>query len=125
MGVCMCVWCVLAHVFCAVWSDLCVLAGDPMSNHDVWFLNESLAKGSFYVAETNYDRKKAPHSFEDRRYPMENCLEKVCAGTLFAAFLFAADVVRFSFLFSFWFFALARFCSWALAEHAIHFHSDG
>jgi len=48
-----------------------------MLNHDVWYLNESLAKGSFYVAETNYDRKKAPPEFDDRRFPMENCIEEV------------------------------------------------
>ena len=48
-----------------------------MPNHDLWALNESLSKGSFYVAETNYDRKKPPPSFDDRRYPMENCIEDV------------------------------------------------
>jgi len=51
--------------------------GRPWPNHDVWFMNESISKDSFYVAETNYDRLKAPPEFDDRRYPMENCLEKV------------------------------------------------
>mmetsp|Transcript_23133 Transcript_23133/g.33798 ORF Transcript_23133/g.33798 Transcript_23133/m.33798 type:complete len:330 (+) Transcript_23133:1-990(+) len=59
--------------------------GEPMLNHDVWYLNESLAKGSFYVAETNYDRKKAPPEFDDRRFPMENCIEELGPDNITAA----------------------------------------
>ena len=50
--------------------------GDPMRNHDVWFLNESLAKGSYYVAETNYDRQKVMLGLDIRtcmRYGLSVC----------------------------------------------------
>lgn len=60
-----------------------LLLGQPWPNHDVWFMNESISKDSFYVAETNYDRLKAPPEFDDRRYPMENCLEKVLFYDIF------------------------------------------
>ena len=45
------------------------------SNVDVWYLNESLANGSYYVLQTNYDRKTAPPDFDDRRYPGMNCMD--------------------------------------------------
>merc|ERR1712222_132432 len=42
-------------------------AGIPWDpNADVWNLTESLSKGSFYVLETNYDRRSAPPGFDDR-----------------------------------------------------------
>ena len=96
-------------------------AGDPMSNHDVWYLNESLSKGSFYVAETNYDRKKAPPSFDDRRYPMENCLEQVRDETRFDVLLKFLHVLVFFSIFciggvkrAIFFVALA---GWAVKHH--------
>lgn len=58
---------------------------EPMPNHDVWFMNESLKEGSFYVAETNYDRLKPPPEFDDRIYPLMNCLETVGASGISAA----------------------------------------
>ena len=45
------------------------------SNVDVWYLNESLANGSYYLLQTNYDRKTAPPDFDDRRYPGMNCMD--------------------------------------------------
>jgi len=48
---------------------------DP--NYDVWPLSESLQAGSFYVIETNYDRVAPPPSFDDRRYPAVDCLDKM------------------------------------------------
>ena len=50
-------------------------AHEPMTNVDVWPLTEALSDGSFYVLQTNYDRKSAPPGFDDRRYPAENCLD--------------------------------------------------
>ena len=42
---------------------------------DVWKLSEVLANGSFYLAQTNYDRTGPPPAFDDRRYPVQNCLD--------------------------------------------------
>ena len=44
-------------------------------NSDVWPLQEALDAGSFFVLETNYDRTGPPPSFDDRRYPAQNCLK--------------------------------------------------
>ena len=44
---------------------------------DVWNLEEALAQKSFYVLETNYDRSAPPPGYDDRRFPAENCFEKV------------------------------------------------
>jgi acid ceramidase len=57
-------------------------AGQPWANHDVWHLSEEIESGSFYVLETNYDRKKAPAEFDDRRYPAMNCLDGIGADGL-------------------------------------------
>ncbi len=43
----------------------------------MWHLSDQLSNNSFYVIETNYDRRAAPPDFDDRRYPAENCLDAV------------------------------------------------
>jgi len=49
--------------------------GESWKPYDVWHLSDQLSNNSFYVIETNYDRRAAPPDFDDRRYPAENCLD--------------------------------------------------
>ena len=63
-GVCACVRaCVRVHGVCACvqtkkYNRTAEKAGIPWdTNEDIWNLTESLGKGSFYVLQTNYDRK--------------------------------------------------------------------
>jgi len=49
---------------------------------DVWTLESELAKGSFYILETNYDHWKAPPFFDDRVRPAEGCLAEIGAENI-------------------------------------------
>jgi len=44
---------------------------------DVWPLKEALGNNSYYILQTNYDRTGPPAPFDDRRYPGEDCMNKV------------------------------------------------
>ncbi len=67
---------ILAVLDCAV-SWRLAFAGESWKPYDVWHLSDQLSNNSFYVIETNYDRRTAPPDFDDRRYPAENCLDQV------------------------------------------------
>jgi len=43
----------------------------------VRLLSDALKNNSFYVLQTNYDWPTAPPAFDDRRYPMEDCMNKL------------------------------------------------
>jgi acid ceramidase len=43
----------------------------------VRLLSDALKNNSFYVAQTNYDWPAAPPAFDDRRYPLEDCMHKL------------------------------------------------
>lgn len=63
-------------------------AGAPWSpNYDVWQLGEAVQAGSYFLLQTNYDRTGPPPSFDDRRYPAEDCLSKLGAANLNASSL--------------------------------------
>eukprot|EP00756_Hemistasia_phaeocysticola_P015239 Hpha_TRINITY_DN15393_c2_g2::TRINITY_DN15393_c2_g2_i1::g.87360::m.87360/K12348/ASAH1; acid ceramidase len=44
---------------------------------DVWSLKEALGNNSYYILQTNYDRTGPPAPFDDRRYPGDDCLNKI------------------------------------------------
>jgi acid ceramidase len=43
----------------------------------VRLLSDALKNNSFYVAQTNYDWPAAPPAFDDRRYPLADCMNKL------------------------------------------------
>ena len=42
---------------------------------DVSTLSDAVKNGSYYVVQTNYDRDGPPPAFDDRRYPIVDCLD--------------------------------------------------
>jgi acid ceramidase len=48
----------------------------------VRLLSDALKNNSFFVAQTNYDWPSAPPAFDDRRYPIEDCMNKLGRGKI-------------------------------------------
>jgi len=53
------------------------LAAGSSKPESIRLLSDELKKNNTYVAQTNYDWPAAPPAFDDRRYPLEDCMKKL------------------------------------------------
>merc|ERR1712178_50047 len=53
------------------------LAAGKTTPQDVRLLSDAAANKSFYVVQTNYDWGMKPPAFDDRRYPIEDCMNRL------------------------------------------------
>jgi acid ceramidase len=53
------------------------LAAGSTTPQTVRTLSDAIQNKSFYIVQTNYDWPSSPPAFDDRRYPIEDCMNKL------------------------------------------------